>query len=95
LFAEARQTNQHLQELLKRPQETTTHMSNIAVMIAGLNKTLMRIDKLILTQSPQIEQTLDNLREVSTDLKELTSNLKQYPSQLIFSQPPSKSEISK
>lgn len=95
LFAEARQTNQHLQELLKRPQETTTHMANIAVMIAGLNKTLMRIDKLILTQSPQIEQTLDNLREVSYDLKDLTSDLKQYPSQLIFSQPPSKSEITK
>jgi ABC-type transporter Mla subunit MlaD len=95
LLAEARQTNQHLQKLLKKPQDTTAHMANIAVMIAGLNKTLMRIDKLILNQGPQIEQTLENLREVSTDLKELTGNLKQHPSQLLFSQPPSKSEISK
>ena len=95
LFAEARQTNQSLQELLKRPEKTESQMANVAVMIASLNRTLMRIDKLILTQSPQIELALENLREVSADLKELTSDLKQSPSQLIFSQPPSKSEISK
>ena len=95
LFAEARQTNQSLQELLKRPEKTESQMANVAVMIASLNRTLMRIDKLVTTQSPQIELALENLREVSGDLKELTSDLKQHPSQLIFSQPPSKSEISK
>lgn len=94
LFAEARQTNQHLQKLLKSP-EAESQMSNIAVMVAQLNKTLLRIDKLVLTQTPQIEQTLEDLREVSANLKELTGSLKQYPSQLIFSQPPSKSEILK
>jgi len=95
LFAEARQTNQSLQELLKRPEKTESQMANVAVMIASLNRTLMRIDKLVTTQSPQIELALENLREVSGDLKELTGDLKQHPSQLIFSQPPSKSEISK
>jgi len=95
LFAEARQTNQHLQELLKRPQKTESQMANIAVMIAGLNRTLMRIDKLVLTQGPQIEQTVNNLRAVSVDLRDLTGSLKQHPSQLVFSQPPSESEISK
>ena len=94
LLAEARQTNQHLQELLKRPDKTKSQMANIAVMIASLNKTLMRVDKLILTQGPQIEQTLGNLRTVSADLKQLTGDLKQHPSQLILSQPPSKSEVS-
>jgi len=95
LFAEARQTNQSLQELLKRPEKTESQMANVAVMIASLNRTLIRIDKLVTTQSPQIELALENLREVSGDLKELTGDLKQHPSQLIFSQPPSKSEISK
>ena len=94
LLAEARQTNQHLQELLKKPDKTQSQMANIAVMIANLNKTLMRIDKLVLSQTPQIEQALEDLRGVSADLKELTSGLKQHPSQLIFSQPPSKSEVS-
>ena len=94
LLAEARQTNQHLQELLKRPDKTQSQMANIAVMIANLNKTLKRIDRLIVTQGPQIEQALANLRVVSADLKELTGDLKQHPSQLIRSQPPSRSEVS-
>ena len=95
LLAEARQTNQHLQELLKKPDKTQSQMANIAVMIANLNKTLVRVDKLIVTQGPQIEQALANLRVVSADLKQLTGDLKQHPSQLIFSQPPSESEVSK
>lgn len=95
LLAEARQTNQHLQKLLKSPEKTESEMANIAVMVAQLNKTLIRIDKLVLTQTPQIEQALEDLRGVSSNLKELTDSIKQYPSQLIFSQPPSKSEVSK
>ena len=95
LFTEARQTNQYLQKLLKSPEKTESKMANIAVMVAQLNKTLIRIDKLVLTQTPQIEQTLKDLRGVSANLKELTDSIKQYPSQLIFSQPPAKSEIVK
>ena len=95
LLAEARQTNQHLQKMLKSPDKTESEMANIAVMVAQLNKTLIRIDKLVLTQTPQIEQALEDLRGVSANLKELTDSIKQYPSQLIFSQPPSKSEVSK
>jgi len=95
MLVEARQTNQHLQELLKKPEKTTSQMANIAVMIANLNKALLRIDRLLSSRTPLIEQTLENLREVSEDLKELTSSLKQHPSQLIFSEPPSQSEVSK
>jgi ABC-type transporter Mla subunit MlaD len=95
LLVEARQTNQHIHELLKKPEKTPTQMANIAVMVANLNKALLRIDRLLSGQTPQIEQTLENLRDVSADLKDLTNGLKQHPSQLIFSQPPSKSEVSK
>jgi phospholipid/cholesterol/gamma-HCH transport system substrate-binding protein/paraquat-inducible protein B len=95
LLAEARQTNQHLQELLKKPEKTNSQMANVAAMIANLNKTLLRIDRLMSNQTPQIDQTLENLRAISEDLKELTNSLKQHPSQLIFSEPPSKPEVSK
>ena len=94
LLAEARQTNQHLQKLLKNPEQGS-QMGNIAVMVTNLNRTLLRIDKLVLSQTPQIKQALEDLKGVSADLKELTSGLKQHPSQLIFSQPPPKSEVSK
>lgn len=94
LLAEARQTNRHLQKLLKSP-EKDSQMASIAVTVAQLNKTLLRIDKLVLSQTPQIEQALEDLKQVSTNLKELTENLKKHPSELIFSQPPPKSEAVK
>jgi ABC-type transporter Mla subunit MlaD len=45
LLAEARQTNQHLQELLSRPEKTDSQMANIAVLVANLNRTMLRIDR--------------------------------------------------
>ncbi|MHC4569848.1 MAG: MlaD family protein, partial [Planctomycetota bacterium] len=44
LLVEARQTNQHLQELLSRPEKTDSQMANIAVLVANLNRTMLRID---------------------------------------------------
>ncbi|MHC4475241.1 MAG: MlaD family protein [Planctomycetota bacterium] len=92
LFAEARETNQHLKRLLAsdklRPQSP-----NIAEVITQLSKTLRRIDKLVSTQTPQIEQALEDLRKVSANLEELTENLKKHPAELIFSQPPPRSEV--
>ena len=64
-------------------------------MIARLNKTLYRIDKLISTEKPQIEVMLDNFKEISDNLKKLTENLKQHPSDLLFSNPPPPSETLK
>ena len=95
LLSEARETNMQLQELLKRPENTDSQTANIAVMVANLNRILSRIDKLVMSQSPKIEQALDDLRDVTADLKEITSGLKQHPSQLILSEPPPKSEVSK
>ena len=50
---------------------------------------------LILTQTPRIESTLENFRKVSAGMKDLTENLKQNPSDLVFSSPPSESELVK
>ena len=94
LITEVRQTNKNLQALLKSP-EPVSGPSNLPVMIAGLNKTLVRIDKLISTERPQIEMILTNFKEISDNLKSLTNNLKQHPSDLLFSQPPTKSEAIK
>jgi paraquat-inducible protein B len=94
-LSEARETNLQLQELLKRPEKTDSQMANIAVMVENLNRTLLRIDRLVMSQSPKIEQVLEDLKEVTADLKEITGSLKQQPSQLILSRPPPKSEVSK
>jgi phospholipid/cholesterol/gamma-HCH transport system substrate-binding protein/paraquat-inducible protein B len=70
-------------------------MGNLPHLIAQLNRTLRRIDKLVSSQAPQIEQTLEDLRKVSANLEELTKNLKKHPAELIFSQPPPQSEVPK
>lgn len=94
LIVEVRQTNKNLQQLLASP-EPVSGQSNLPEMIARLNKTLVRIDKLISTERPQIEMILANFKEISDNLKTLTNNLKQHPSDLLFSKPPSQSEAIK
>ena len=95
LLIEVRQTNTHLQQLLKNPENLESQETNIAVLVANLNKTLAHIDKLIVNESAKIDQTIENLRATSDGLKDLTIELKQYPSQIIFNQPPPKTEIPK
>ena len=95
LLLEVRQTNQQIQELVKTPESIESEMANIAVMLNNLNTTLSRIDKLVVTQSPKVEQALSDLRDVSADIKEVIGDLKKNPSQLIFSPSPPKSEVIK
>lgn len=94
LFAEARVTNTHLQELLARPDKEK-ELANIAVMVDELNTTLGRINLLIATQAPRIEGTLANFRKISSDVKDLSENLKRNPSDLLLSTPPRESELLK
>ena len=94
LLAEARKTNEDLKKILAS-QKADPQMANLPEMIARLNQTLRRIDKLIISQTPQVAQTLENLRQVSANLREMTENLKKNPSESIFSQPPPKSEALK
>lgn len=66
--------------------------ANIPQVTSQLNETLQRIDELLATQRPEIEEAVRNLRGVLANLKDLTESLKRYPSDLIFGQPPPKSE---
>jgi len=94
LIVEVRQTNANLQQLLASPKPVSGS-SNLPEMIARLNKTLYRIDKLISTEKPQIEVMLANFKEISDNLRDLTENLRQHPSDLLFSTPPPPSETLK
>jgi phospholipid/cholesterol/gamma-HCH transport system substrate-binding protein/paraquat-inducible protein B len=94
LIVEVRQTNKNLQVLLASP-EPVSGQSNLPETIVQLNNTLVRIDKLISTERPQIEMILANFKEISDNLSSLTNNLKKHPSDLLFSKPPSQSEAMK
>jgi len=92
LFAEARVTNTHLQELLARP-EKDKELANIAILVDELNTTMRRVNLLIATQAPRIEGTLENFRKISSDVKDLSEGLKRSPSDLLLSAPPRESEL--
>jgi paraquat-inducible protein B len=69
--------------------------ANVPAVAAQLKDTLQRIDKLVATGRPELQQSLENLREVSANLKDLTETLKRHPAEAIFSQPPPKPEALK
>lgn len=93
LLLEVRQTNQNIQKLIGKPEEENSQIANIALLINNLNLTLTRIDKLVINQSPKVEQALSDLRDVSSEIKEIIGELKSNPSKLIFSPSPPKSEV--
>jgi tRNA1(Val) A37 N6-methylase TrmN6 len=63
--------------------------------LARLDSILERIDKEAATKSPEIAKFISNMKTISDDIKELTETLKKHPSEIIFSQPPAKSEMIK
>jgi len=96
LFAEIRATNERIRGLLAGPEpDSSEKMANLAAVMGQLSSTLQRIDRLILTQTPRIEDTLENLRKASDDMKDLTEDLKKSPSSILLSSPPPKSEVLK
>ncbi len=60
--------------------------------IAPLGKTLYRLNGLLTAEQQNIVETLDNFRQVSENLRDLTDNARRYPSQLIFGAPPPATE---
>lgn len=94
LFAEARQTNTYIQQLLvsRGAKQAPT---NIADALDRLNLTLLRIDQLLSSQGPNVSETLTNIREASANIRDMTEYLKSNPSQIIFSKPPRQLEKTK
>ena len=55
-----------------------------------LEKSVRRVDTLLANKSQDIEETIENLRVVSANLRELTDNAKRYPAQVFLGEPPPK-----
>ena len=60
--------------------------------VAPLGSTLRRLNGLLTAEQQNIVETLDNFRQVSENLRDLTDNARSYPSQLIFGAPPPATE---
>lgn len=60
--------------------------------IARLDRTARRVERLVASRSSDIEDILDNLRQVSENLQDVTSNAKRYPAQVLLGDPPPRRE---
>jgi phospholipid/cholesterol/gamma-HCH transport system substrate-binding protein len=60
---------------------------------AQLRQTIQRMNRLIVSQQRDVEKTVENLRAVSENMRDLTESSKKYPSQVLFGAPPPPSKV--
>lgn len=96
----SREMSESVTELSKSMQkamkdEVTPMLENARVASGGLpetvariNRTISRIDALIDSRQGSIDETLANIQRVTEDLNELVRDAKQYPSNILFGEPP-------
>jgi phospholipid/cholesterol/gamma-HCH transport system substrate-binding protein/paraquat-inducible protein B len=64
-------------------------------LVTRLSKTLRRADTLLAAQGEKVDDVLENLRTASEELRYLTKAVEQYPSQVLFGEPPPRSQAVK
>ena len=84
------QASESLNRMAKRLDAVTNDLPETS---AQLRQTLQRINRLIATQQRELDRTMENLRIVSENIKEITENSKKYPSQTLFGAPPPPSKV--
>jgi ABC-type transporter Mla subunit MlaD len=90
MLADLPQASASLNRLVKRLDSVSNDLPDTT---AQLRQTLQRLNRLIANQQRDIERTVDNLRAVSENMKEVTDNSKKYPSQVLFGAPPPPSKV--
>jgi paraquat-inducible protein B len=103
LIADLRKSNAELQTMLANPSFKKLPESadqaiqkvrdlagdpRLASSIAHLERTLARLDRIFGGGEADLATTIENLRQISDNLRDLTEDAKRYPSGVIFGQPP-------
>jgi ABC-type transporter Mla subunit MlaD len=103
LMAELRTTNGQLRDILANPAwqslpanadaavasvNTLVGDPRLAASLAHLERTLTRLDRITGGGEADLATTIENLRRITDNLRDLTEDAKRYPSNLLFGQPP-------
>ena len=103
LMAELRQSNAELKKTLSNPAwqrlpdnadaavasvKALVSDPKLASSIAHLDRTLSRLDRITGGGESDLATTIDNLRRITDNLRDLTEDAKRYPSNILFGQPP-------
>ncbi|MBM4259929.1 MAG: MCE family protein [Deltaproteobacteria bacterium] len=90
VLADLPQASEKISELMKRLDTISADLPDSSNQ---LQQTLRRLNRLLAGQQQEIRTTLDNLRVITENLKELSEDSKKYPSQVIFGAPPPPSGV--
>jgi ABC-type transporter Mla subunit MlaD len=103
LMAELRETNGELRKTLgnpalqKLPDDASAALASVRTLVsdpklasslAHLERSLTRLDRITGSGEADLSTTIDNLRRITDNLRDLTEDAKRYPSNLLFGQPP-------
>ncbi len=90
MLADLPRAAESLERLAKRLDAVSADLPDTS---GQLRQTVQRLNRLISSQQQDIEKTVDNLRSISENLKELTDDSRKYPSQVFFGAPPPPSKV--
>ena len=90
LVAELPKTSEGINRLVQHLDLVAADLPETGVQ---LRQTLVRLNRLLAGQQRDIEKTVQNLRAVSENMKEITDNSRKYPSQVLFGAPPPPSKV--
>jgi len=80
-------TTSELDKILKSKDAKET-LTNIAAITADLKSTLNRTDRLLSSRQHSLKLTMENIERITEDARELMNTLKNYPSWVLFGNPP-------
>ncbi len=87
LLIEFRQTNQDIRKILNTPA-AQKFPEKIDDTLSNMNKSMTKLNQILSNNQSEISSTVENLKAVSQDLREVSNNAKKYPSMLLFGDAP-------
>jgi ABC-type transporter Mla subunit MlaD len=85
---QSREVQQSLKNLSQALENVNTASNEFPKTIAGVNTSLSELNRFTSSQQIEIERILENIRQTSENLRELTDTAKRYPSWFLFGNPP-------
>jgi phospholipid/cholesterol/gamma-HCH transport system substrate-binding protein len=85
---EGKEVQESLKNLSEALQNLNIASKEFPKTVAGVNTSLSELNRFSSSQQQKIERILENIRQTTENLQELTGTAKKYPSWLLFGNPP-------